>query len=79
MNDYEFTEAKNCRTNGVLYPYHNKQPTSRAEVTALAILYDLEDRKGIKQELQAVDAEIRIEIVKALTNIIEMGDGYAKH
>ena len=73
MNDYEYTEAKNCRTQGVLYPYHGKSPTSRAEITALAILHDLGDRKGIKHEFEMVDGEIRAEIVRSLTNIIQIG------
>jgi hypothetical protein len=52
------------------YPYHGVKPASKAEVAACAVLQDLNDRKGLKHELQAVADYVRFEIVTSLTEII---------
>ncbi len=58
----------------IKYPYHGiKREYLKEEMMALAILNDLNDRKGIKNELSAVDDDIKEDIVEALSNIIKYG------
>ena len=57
-------------TQGMKYPYHGKQPTDWAERASLGILYDLNDRRGIKHALAAVDEGVRDDIVKMMASII---------
>lgn len=55
---------------GVQYPYHGEKPKDWAEAAALGILYDLNDRRGIKHELGQVDGDTRAEIVATMASII---------
>lgn len=58
---------------GYIYPYHGKKPVDTAEAIALGILYDLSDRGGIKHELGAICAAVRVDIVTELADIIREG------
>lgn len=57
---------------GINHPYDNKKRAepSWQEAAALAVLYDLSDRRGIKQELACVDLDVRGEIVETLSELI---------
>lgn len=64
---------------GQRYPYHQDPEAgfpytelkSAAHYAALGVLADLHDRRGIRQELDEVDYDVRQEIVESLTGIIE--------
>lgn len=56
---------------GAEYPYHGQEPKTWAEVAACAILYDLNDRRGIKHALREIDNDVRAEIVESFTKYIE--------
>lgn len=43
-----------------------------AHAAARGVLADLNDRKGIKRELEEVDEEVRIELVESLAEIIRL-------
>jgi hypothetical protein len=70
---------------GIKFPYdagganldddHNHPPPSvdKARETALGILADLCDRRGISHELEAIDHDIRVELVADLAQIIRVG------
>lgn len=55
---------------GEEHPYDGKPATDAAHRAALGVLEDLRDRRGIKNELDMVDAETRTEIVGSLAEII---------
>jgi hypothetical protein len=63
---------------GQRYPYHQNPSVgipytelkSAAEYAALGILADLNDRHGIRCELQGIDHEVREDIVVAMAGII---------
>lgn len=52
------------------FPYHGRKPKDKSELAALAVLADLEDRRGVGQELAGVDDDVRGEIVESLAAII---------
>lgn len=64
---------------GQRYPYHQNPEAglpyteiqSAAHYAALGILADLNDRAGIRQELNEVNYEVRQDIVESLAGIIE--------
>lgn len=56
--------------HGTNFPYHGIAPTDASEKAALAVLANLCDRRGIKWELNAVDDDVRAEIVTDLSAII---------
>lgn len=58
---------------GYTWPYHGERPKDRAEQIACAVLVDLCDRRGIKSELDAVDDEVKKDIVTELAGIIRKG------
>jgi hypothetical protein len=58
---------------GCKYPYDGREPVDAAHRTALGVLHDLCDRKGIKSELFSVDDEVKADIVDALATIIREG------
>lgn len=68
-----FDQERRTLGCGFIYPYHGKKPTDKAEAIALGILYDLSDRRGIKNELQAVLAQDRAELVSEIAAIIRSG------
>lgn len=57
---------------GEAYPYHGIKPKSREEKVVLAILADLNDRRGIRQELERIDRDTRNEIVRSLVQIVRL-------
>lgn len=70
---------------GVEYPYHGQKPKDWAEAAAVGIMWDLNDRGGIKHELENIDEEIRVEIIEHMAKIIRAaaplpsgGDGGGK-
>ena len=55
-------------------------PVDWAHTAARAIIYDLGDRRGIKNEIEQVDEETRVELVASMAEIIRAahqrrGDG----
>jgi hypothetical protein len=60
---------------GLEYPYNERQPVDNTETAVLAILANLTDRRGIKQEFCNVDLDIREEIVTTLADIIREAMG----
>jgi hypothetical protein len=56
--------------HGTEFPFNNRPPKDKAETAALGILADLTDRRGVKHELNACDADIKEEIVTSLAAII---------
>lgn len=66
---------------GNLYPYDNdselddrEPPVDWAHTAARAILYDLNDRRGIKESFAGVDHSIRVEIVEKMAGIIRQAE-----
>jgi len=57
---------------GVGRPYDNKEVIGddKGRVAAVAILADLTDRRGVKNELNAIDGDIKEELTQTMTNII---------
>lgn len=51
-------------------PYHGREPADSYELAALAVIADLTDRRGVKHQLENIDADVRAEIVESLTEII---------
>lgn len=64
------SDPKRDLDTALQYPYHGRPPKDWAEHAALGVLNDLNDRRGIKHELSAVDEEVRAEIVETLAGII---------
>jgi len=46
-----------------------------AHVAARGILADLSDRRGIRNELEKCDEDVRMELVKSLARIIRLAHG----
>jgi len=67
------TKAEHSFNNGNESPYHEKQANTLPEEIALGVLHDLQDRRGIKHELEQIDMEVRCDIVQALSDIIKVG------
>jgi len=63
-------DAKFSIKMGMEYPYNEREPIDNYELAALGILANLNDRRGIKQELRNVDLDVREEIVTSLADII---------
>lgn len=61
---------KYCLEKPFSYPYAERQPRNRFEYIAEALLADLLDRRGIRHELENVDADVRAEIVEDLALIV---------
>lgn len=53
-------------------PYDGRKATSREHLAALAVIEDLLDRRGIKHEFDNIDADVRMEIVNDLTEVIKL-------
>ena len=68
MTEQELLEYYKKQT--LEYPYHNKQPESKAELAALMILNDFCDRRGIKNKFVDIKQSVREEIVKSVVDII---------
>jgi len=71
------TDAQRALDMGAKHPYevvddHISPATDWAHAAARGVLADLSDRGGIKHELADVDAEVRIDIVEALSAIIRL-------
>lgn len=65
--------AAHCISSGVKYPYvAGLNMNEWSIVAALGALADLTGRKGVKQELQQVDENMRCEIVFSLAAIIRL-------
>ncbi|MBA9846752.1 hypothetical protein [Ralstonia pickettii] len=54
-------------------PYDEAKPVDAAHRTAQGILADLCGRRGIRQELEHIDADVKVEIVAVLSEIIRLG------
>lgn len=52
--------------------------TDWAHLAARGIIADLEDRRGIKNELHNIDEEIRVDIVQSIAAIIREAQSIAK-
>lgn len=63
-----FEAAQQC-------PYDPRPQHNPSDATKIvnAVLYDLNDRRGIKQELGEVDDEVRAEIMDSLTSLVQAG------
>ena len=79
MDDLEI--AARAVLKGNTYPYDAPDswwsselspppPTDWAHAAARGVLYDLQDRGGIKHGFANIDEDIRVEIVEALARII---------
>lgn len=51
-------------------PYSGEVPKTKTEHAVLAVLSSMCDRRGIKFEMNAVDDDVRKEMVKELTEIV---------
>ena len=61
--------------NALRYPYDglSTEECLKERLIALAILSDLTDRTGIKNELYQVDEDVRVELIESLAKIIKEG------
>lgn len=78
--------AQNSLDHGALFPYdagadfwEDRTPTPAptldwAHAAARGILADLGDRRGVKQELDAVDHDVRAELVQSMAAIIRLAN-----
>lgn len=81
-------EAEANYKHGQRFPYDapdswwhsNKMPPPAAKdwahAAARGILADLGDRRGIKQELEELDEDIRVEIAEAIAGIIRYAQAH---
>lgn len=53
-------------------PYDERTPIDTAHLAAQAVLADLTDRRGIKQELLYLDDDVKAEITESLAAIIRL-------
>lgn len=51
-------------------PFDGLAPVDTAHFAAQAVLADLSDRRGIKQELVGLDDDVKIELTETLAEII---------
>tara|TARA_Y100001968_G_C19060238_1_gene573430 strand:- start:304 stop:522 length:219 start_codon:yes stop_codon:yes gene_type:complete len=51
-------------------PYNGIQPTTQNEFIALAVIDNLVGRKGIGDELEKVELDIRMEIITDLNRVV---------
>jgi hypothetical protein len=57
--------------HGQQFPYaEGFVPNDAADKAALAILANLGDRRGIKQELRAIDNDVRLDLLRDVAEII---------
>ena len=63
-------DAKFSIKMGLEYPYNEREPIDDYELTALGILANLNDRRGVKQGFYGVDLDVREEIVTSLADIV---------
>lgn len=62
--------------HGQQFPYAEEfAPTDAADKAALGILANLCDRRGVKQELRAVDDDVRQELLRDVAEIIRAAYG----
>lgn len=78
------TNAEFCLKHGAELPYDasdkwwasDGMPAPKADdwahAAARGVLADLEDRRGIKWELEKVDEETRVEIIQSIAAIIRL-------
>lgn len=66
------TSAESTLQRGIQHPYDGRKPVDAAHMAALGVLADLLDRRGIRQELEQIDGDIRAEIVTELAAIIRV-------
>ena len=64
--EYPYDAPDNWKLNGD----EPDQPEDWAHIAARGILYDLSDRRGIKQELGMVDEDVRKEITETMAMLI---------
>jgi len=70
--------AEDTLEKGKRYPYdsasdtRDSPATDWAHVAARGVIADLSGRRGIGQELELVEHEIRVEIVQSLAEIIRL-------
>lgn len=56
--------------HGTKFPFNDRPPVDKAETAVLGILADLTDRRGVGNELEGCDNDIKEEIVTALAAIV---------
>lgn len=66
------TSAESTLQRGIRHPYDGREPVDAAHRAALGVLADLLDRRGVKQELEQIDGDVRAEIVAELAAIIRV-------
>lgn len=52
------------------FPFDGNPPTDDAHLAALAVLTDLSGRRGVGNELESIDDDIKAQLVEDLTDII---------
>lgn len=72
-NPPDETRVKRLIEHGLEFPYVKVENPDAAQKTALGILADLTDRRGIRHELDAIDDDVKQEIFDTLTMIIRVG------
>jgi len=65
--------------NGNKFPFDQEDgestpPIDWAHSAARGVLNNLEDRRGIRQELENIDEDIRVEIVESIAEIIRIAE-----
>lgn len=63
-------DAKTILEYGESDPYDGRLAVDAAHRAALGVMVELRGRRGIGQELDAVDEELRVELVDAVAEII---------
>jgi hypothetical protein len=72
-NNHGHREAEFQLEQGTEHPYAGQAPQDLAERIVNGVLYNLGDRRGIREELDNVDRETRQEIVSGLAKIVRVG------
>ena len=70
--------AKHRLESGAKYPFDGGKKAAKdwAHAAARGVLADLTDRRGVKQELNEIDSDIRKELVATVADIIR--EAYAQ-
>jgi hypothetical protein len=61
-----------CSQRGAKYPYDDRDlPLTEERAVVLSVLANLSDRRGLRQQLDQIDEDIRIELVDDLTGLVK--------
>jgi len=69
----DFDPIRRALGMGCWAPFHGRAPVDDAEQIACAVLYNLNDRGGIKDSFCDIDDDVRLEIVQSLAALIREG------